>query len=504
MNEQQRVPWDAKPSRLAERSPQVLCKPAIWKLPVELLSCIIILLLIDVPPNGITKRNVDLMALLLTSKRLYDATLLTLYRHVTIPHSKIFKKFLFQIAQYPPLGLLVRRFDFSHFNPIISFDTASERFQARNLTPTTLLRALELTPCLHEFLAQEHIDDELDSQVLRKLFFGLDQMQALDFCGCSSSSFQQSFTSAVTTADWTKPHGLKRLSLHNCTTLPATIFETLLPGLTQLTHLDVAGTRITDAALASLANSAQITNLNLAKCNKLSAEAIISFIATHVAVKDSLVWLSLAADARTHETFNVDALARLIPRLPKTLKSLNLRGSNMDESHIALLCPLTKQLEELALGRGLNAGDMNGLFLPDEIRQTVAKNDQTRAELDDWVPQNLRSLDLSDMWRGDLVLHELYNTSGCALLTAQTAPLEVIELPEDAARQLSRGNKSLTRLGWRVSELGDRTWIVREGPKSEAGAQAGGAGWKVGPLMWGTRKVSVAKAEAGSMYGSYM
>lgn len=502
--------WEPRPAPVKRRPSKVTGESALESLPLELLSSIINLLLLDIPPNGITKRNMDLMSLLLTSKKLHGATLLTLYRQITIPHSRIFQKFLAHVTEHPPLGTLVRRFDFCHFNPTTLFMTASERSQARNLTSDTLLQALELTPHLHEFLAQEHIDDELDAKVLQKLFFNLDRVQALDFCGCSCASFRDAFTSTICSAEWTQPIGLKRLSLHKCTTLPVAVFEALLPNLPQLTHLDIAGTQVTDAALASLPSSARITHLNIAKCNKLSADAIISFISTHPAVTESLVWLSLATDARVHETFDADAITRLLPLLPATLKSLSLKGSSMNESHIPLLRPLTKHLEELALGRGLGVNDTNGLFVPDVDEQgdgeTDADGDSMMATIETWEPHTLRYLDLSDMWNGDFDLPTLYNTSGCALLTGQTGPLEVIEVPEDVARRLAKGHAPLTRLGWRVSELGSRTWVVRaSGPGAQAQPHDNGSrGWKMGAENWGMRKVPMARAEVGGMYGSYM
>ncbi|KAH8769961.1 hypothetical protein F5883DRAFT_603571 [Diaporthe sp. PMI_573] len=500
--------WEPRPAPVKRRPSKVTGESVLESLPLELLSSIVNLLLLDIPPNGITKRNMDLMSLLLTSKKLHGATLLTLYRQITIPHSRIFSKFLAHVTEHPSLGTLVRRFDFCHFNPTTLFMTASERSQARNLTSDTLFQALELTPHLHEFLAQEHIDDELDARVLQKLFFGLERIQALDFCGCSCASFRDAFTATICSAEWKAPTGLKRLSLHKCTTLPVAVFEKLLPNLPQLTHLDIAGTQVTDAALASLPSSARITHLNLAKCNKLSADAIIKFISTHPAVTQSLVWLSLATDARVHETFDADAVTRLLPLLPATLKSLSIKGSSMNQSHIPLLRPLTKHLDELALGRGLGVSDTNGLFVPDLDEQageeTDADGDRVMATIDEWEPHTLRYLDLSDMWSGDFDLQTLYNTSGCALLTGQTGPLEVIEVPEDVARRLVKGHAPLTRLGWRVSELGSRTWVVRAAQDQAQPHDNGSRGWKMGAENWGMRKIPVARAEVGGMYGSFM
>ena len=117
----------------------------------------------DIPPNGLQPRNVDLMSLLLTSRALHSTTLATLYKQVTIPHSSVFRKLLRHIREYPALGTIVRRLDFSHFNPTGSGITARQRAETQNLTPQTLLECLKLLPNLREFLAQEHIDGELSS-----------------------------------------------------------------------------------------------------------------------------------------------------------------------------------------------------------------------------------------------------------------------------------------------------------------------------------------------------
>ncbi|RYC63208.1 hypothetical protein CHU98_g3005 [Xylaria longipes] len=339
------APAPKKPKDLVEvqRAPG---DSPLERLPMEIKNQIIDHLVLDIPPDGLASRNADLMAMLMTSRTLHSATLNALYRQITIPHSRIFRKFLAHLAQNPELGTIVRRLDFSHFNPTSLFTTASERATTRNLTHETLLRCLELTPYLREFLAQEYVDEDIDVHVLRKLFFGMERMQGLDFCACSSAGFKAAFES-ILSDDWPQTLPITRLSLHRCINLPSAIFETLLPRLTYLTHLDVAGTRITDAALMSIPHTARITHLNLAKCKLLSSAVVIDFLANHPAVKN-IVYLSVAAD---YELLDEDDVTRLLPILPSTLRSLSLKGSKMNSSHINLLRPLTKHLEELSMGR---------------------------------------------------------------------------------------------------------------------------------------------------------
>lgn len=447
------------------------------RLPREVLGAIIDMLFIELPPNGLTTRNADLMALLTTSRSLHAATLDTLYRHVTIPHSRIFRKFLNTITKYPSLATIVRRLDFSHFNPSMFFSTASERAQARNLTSETLLQCLQLMPYLQEFLAQEYIDDDLSGDVLRQLFFNSPELRGLDFCGCSSASFKNSFIS-ILQDEWPQQLSITRLSFHKCLSLPSAVFEKILPRLPRLTHLDVMGTRITDEALLSIPHSARLTHLNLAKCKDLSATAVLEFLSTHPAAK-SLVFLSLATDASSHLLLGKYDVNQLLPKLPSTLRSLSLRGCRMEAAHLPDLIRLSQSLEELALGRGLSMTEVRSIFFEGQEAR----------------PHNLKFIDLSDI---DTIIG-----SASDLLAPASAPLTVIEIAERSFERAAKSNKSLERVGWTAKEFGSRYWLVRkneDGTTQDNGSRA----WKMGADSWGMRKVPVAVAEVGGMYGSYM
>ncbi|KAI0444461.1 hypothetical protein F4803DRAFT_511434 [Xylaria telfairii] len=484
-----RMVWTTGPTSKKQQEPvEVQRAPGdspFERLPTEIKNQIIDHLVLDIPPDGLASRNADLMAMLLTSRTLHSATLNALYRKITIPHSRIFRKFLSHLAQNPELGTIVRRLDFSHFNPTSLFTTASERATTRNLTHETLLQCLELTPYLREFLAQEYVDEDIDVHVLRKLFFGLERIQGLDFCACSSAGFKAAFES-ILSDDWPQTLPITRLSLHRCINLPSAVFETLLPRLTDLTHLDVAGTRITDAALMSIPQTARITHLNLAKCKLLSSKVVIDFLTNHPAVKN-LVYLSVAADFRSYELLDEDDVTRLLPILPSTLRSLSLKGSKMNSSHINLLRPLTKHLEELSMGRRLKTEDVNRLFLPDEEMEQL-----------DWVPHTLKYLDLSDYIAGSLNLSALFSNN--SLLSRHSAPLEVVELADDAYTRVSRSTAA-TRAGWTTTDFGSRAWLVR---RPEGARDLGFRDWKMGAAFWGMRKVPVAFSNVGGMYGSYM
>ncbi|KAK2683387.1 hypothetical protein RAB80_001333 [Fusarium oxysporum f. sp. vasinfectum] len=423
-------------------------------------SAIIDLLVIEIPPNGLTPRNADLMALLLTSRSIHAATLNTLYRHITIPHSRIFRKFLATITEYPALASIVRRLDFSHFNPSTIFSTASERAQTRNLTSETLYKCLELTPYLQEFLAQEYIDEDLGPDVIKKLFFEMPRLQAIDFCGCSSPSFKNSFTSLLQ-AQWPDSLTLTRISFHKCLNLPGSVFEAILPRLERATHLDLAGTRVTDKALQSLPETARLTHLNLAKCRELTSEVVVKFVTTHPAIIQTITVLSLATNASSHLLLG------------------KADGSRMDPSQIPLLTPLVQHLEELAIGRGLDLRDIHQLLY----------------QAQEWIPHSLRYLDISDL---DTIIG-----SASALLTPASAPLQVIELEERAYERAAKAKKNLERAGWTPKEFGSRYWLVRlntDGASLDSGARW----WKLGAESWGMRKIPVAEADVGGMYGTFM
>lgn len=440
-------------------------------------GAILDLLVVELPPNGLTTRNTDLMALLMTSRTIHAATLNTLYRHITIPHSRIFRKFLITITEHPSLASIVRRIDFSHFNSSI-FSTASERAQTRNLTSETLLRCLNITPYLQDFLAQEYIDSDLGPDVLRKLFFDLPHLRAVDFCGCSSTAFKNAFVQ-VLEDPWPETLPITKLSLHKCMSLPSSVFEVLLPRLKRLTHLDVAGTRVTDRALEAIPETARLTHLNLAKCKNLSSEVVVKFVTSHPAVTESLVFLSLATNASSHLLLGKGDVDAILPRLPSSLRSLSLKGSRLDPSHIPKLRPLVQQLEELAIGGGLELSDVHGLF----------------QHADEWLPHSLRYIDISDI--------NAVVGSASALLATASAPLHVIEIEERAFEHAAKSKKSLERVGWTAKEFGNRYWLVRLDTDPST-RDNGARWWKMGAESWGMRKVPVVNAEVGGMYGSFM
>ena len=423
------------------------------------------------------------------------ATINTLYNQITLPHSSIFAKFLKHISEYPGLGTIVRRLDLSHFTSVGLGRSRQNIAENQNLSSSTLLRILELTPAIQEVLLQENLDDDINRDVLQKLFFGLPKLRAVDFCASSSQSFVEAFVSAMTGFDACPLPmlGIRRLGLYDCLTLPRSAFEILLPQLPQLTHLDVHHTSITDEALQSIPVSARLSHLNLGRCTRITGEGLVEFIRNHPATKQ-LVYLNLACDLSTDPLlydFDVD---RLLPALPSTLRSLNLNGAQIRPRHITQLLPLIKHLEELGIAHAdLSLADVNNLFRPPQADEESKKQNQ-------WQPSALHYLDLTHV--SDITQSSLFNTPAPQniLLTPLTLPLEVIELGDKPISSLRECKNTNKRLGWVVKELGRRGWYVRE----SGGATNGRRSWKMGAMWWGMRKVPVAWGEVGGLYGHYM
>ncbi|CRG84806.1 F-box protein YLR352W [Talaromyces islandicus] len=498
--------WDTSDGRPALGEPlpeQKAPRPriSIEDLPVEVLIQIISYLEVELPPNGYTPRNIDLVSCLLTSRTFHSATLSVLYRNITIPHSVIFSKLLKHVVNYPALGTIVRRLDFSHFTSVGLGRTRQMNAEIQNLTSKTLLQCLDLFPDLMEILLQEHVETDINTTVIDKIFGGLPNLRAVDLCGCSSQAFSTSFLEAFKISADIPAYlpRLKRLSLHECSGLSPAVFETLLPRLVNLTHLDLGHTQITETALFSLSDTAQLTHLNLSKCSRLSGPQVIKFLTTHPAVTESLVYLNLMTDPSRYRLLEEEDVTALLPNLPSSLKSLNLNGARITSEHAPLLLPLTKHLEELGLsGADLSISDLNSFFVP------PAQQEDAGAEVDQtWQPPTLHYLDLSRV--PQISLPTLFNTNKCFLVSPRSMPLDVIELSEKLIAPLRDRTKSTRSIGWVVREIGRRGWYVREPVKTDGVATDDGSRWwKMGARWWGMRKIPVTVGEVGGIYGHYM
>ncbi|KAH7137552.1 hypothetical protein EDB81DRAFT_692839 [Dactylonectria macrodidyma] len=385
-------------------------------------------------PGSSPAPTTDLISLVLTCRAVYIKAIHVLFQRAVICHSRKFGKFLATIQRRPSLGSCVRSLDFRLFNPFLIFSTAAARTQAQNLTSKTLMKCLQLTPFLQEFIAQEHIDNHITRDVLAKLFFGMPSLRTIDFRGCSSTSFEQSFHRLVHDS-WPKSLLLTQVSFHECLSVPSSVFETILPRLHQVTQLDLAGTAVNDEALQNFPSSARLTHLNLSRCLKLSTKAIVIFLTEHPSIIFTLRSLCIGGNPLLSKR-DVDSI---LQHLPRTLQSLSLKSINMVPSQVYLLQYTAKKIEHLSIGRGLC--DIDNLLSPNQ----------------QWLFSSLQYLDISDL--GDF-------GNITSLLPPSSAPLDIIELDERVWKRAVQIRERLELMGWVAEEFSRRYWLIRRCPHS--------------------------------------
>jgi len=389
-----------------------------------------------------------------------------------------------------------------------------------DLTSKTLLQCLALTPNLQEFLICEHIEKDFSPEIIDKLFVELGYLEAVDFCAASSSEFANAMTSIIRPDNPRLPQKLpiRRLGFHDCTTLPASLFDTLLPRLPQLTHLDLSHTPVTDATLNLINPQARITHLSLSKCLKLTGDGVVDFLTNHPAVKSSLVQLNLFYDSTRFRLLSHKNVDDLLPHLPETLVSLNLSGARIDSQNLPMVLPLMAHLEELSIGGAeLTLHDINSLVAPS-------------------VHSKVQYLDLSSI--AALTPGTFMYTQDCALLLPTSQPLQVIELSEKMIETLTERPQNAAQLGWNIRTKGRRGWFVRMDAKkresdpdvfrirkasfgmrrmsnehdlpdgvngvcSDDINDSGYRSWKLGDRYWGARKISCSWGETGGIYAYY-
>ncbi|MCJ1474245.1 hypothetical protein MMC13_002903 [Lambiella insularis] len=377
--------------------------------------------------------------------------------------------------------------------------TQQSNHEIQNMTSKSLLRCLDLMPNVQEVLLQEHLGEDVDEVVLRKLLLGLPNLKAVDFCALFSQKFVNAFSAVLSGPESsTFTISLRRVSLHECSTLNSSAFERLLPILPRLTHLDLFHTRVNNSALMSIPKSAALTHLNLGRCYQITGTGVVQFLNSHPATTN-LVYLNLSCDTSRYRLLWESDVKAILGNIQPSLRSLNLSGAKIVESHIPLLLPLTKHIEELSLGfADLSMENINSLFVPQPLSDH--ENDILVAEAN-WKPSTLRYLDLSGIQA--VTRSSLFGNSSI-LLSSVTSPLEVIEMGEKDIMALKARGSTNKKLGWVVKDFGRRGWYVRNSTGDGLTGHRDRRGWKMGAMWWGMRKIPVAYAEVGGLYGHYM
>lgn len=461
-------------------------------LPDEVLDMIFDRVQIDTTLETYMRPQVDLFTLLFVSRKIHAAALRVMYRHVSVYKSKTFHKLTTAIEQDPELGKLIHCLDLSHYSKMGYKWSSSQISSTPYLTRTTLQRMLTRTPQLKAFLTHEHVDEELDAAVLETLF-SIQSLRAVDFSGCTSALFSAAWTHLVSTK--TSLKHVRRLCFHECTTLKASIFESILPQLEHVTHLDLAHTAVTDRAIFSIPASARLTHLNLERCTQISGANVVTFLTSHPAASN-LVWLNLNADASRYRLLDSQNLYDMLPYLPTTLKSLNLGGAKTDATHVPDLRRLATQLEEL----GLKGADLS---LSSDVTRILSLP-AGKCDHPTWR-HNLHYIDLTDI-PSVTQMSLLYNPID--ITAPSTSPLEVIELSSKVLNDITASQKRAAKhciFDWVVKENGRRGWYVRcptsvPGQKTDDGYRS----WKWGARWWGMRKIPVVRQEVSGMYGYFM
>lgn len=335
-------------------------------LPIEILYKIIEIVYYDDATNSISA-NLEkfLKTLPVLLKTFNQLAIRFLYKYAIFNRPHSFDKFLRNIVNQPDIGQYVEFMDFQTFTLIGLGRTGRMNQEIQMVTARTINMALKLCPNLIEFQASENIQDDMDVEVLNTLFNELHKIQALDFCGASLKLFALAFSElkfAEPEADKMemddeplKPSSLDHLfkvSFHDCSNLPISVFEKVLPHLTNLRRLDVTHTTMTSTALLTyLPLTCRLTHLSLARCSKLTTKDLIQFLTKHPSITNgTLQWLNLQIDSNVVSPLSDQYLLYTLNHLnAPDLRYLNLGGMPVNKQILEVIKTKFPKLESLAV-----------------------------------------------------------------------------------------------------------------------------------------------------------
>lgn len=319
-------------------------------------------------PGSAEKFNENLATFLKSNltvnKMFYHICRVLVYRYCNLTTAKRFHSLLTSLKENASLRNVVQVLDFQELTSIGLGRTGEMNKRIKNLTNETILEFLHLTrPTLREFLANENIQDDLDSNIIKYLFSNSKVLSVIDFCGCSGPIFTRNFIDAIQALQMSEGtsscyfnYQITCLGLNDCTDLPSSILKPTLQMLPELQKLDLAHTTIDDDALINgVPHLKNLTHLSLAMCVQLTPRAILEFFSHHPAVTDennsaTLEWLNLSVQSHSsswtevHTMFLLKKLCRYGHN--KTLQYLNIGGlplhlEDIDTSNSSLNLTLT-------------------------------------------------------------------------------------------------------------------------------------------------------------------
>lgn len=288
------------------------------------------------------------------NKTFYHVCRVLIYRYCKLTTAKRFHSLLETLRNNEKVCNIVQVADFQELTSIGLGRTGEMNKRIKNLTNETLSEFLELTQSnLREFLACEHIQDDLDENIVYNLLRPGTVLSVLDFCGCSGDKFTESCIKALDRLyrfDEEKQQYITKeenyqitcLGLNDCTDLPSPVLGRILLMLPELQKLDLGHTSIDDHTLMNeLPHLKSLTHLSLSMCLRLSPRGVLEFFSHHPAVTDSnnsktLEWLNLYSMPHSSSWTAVHAMF-LLRKLcqfghNKTLQYLNLGGMPFHES----------------------------------------------------------------------------------------------------------------------------------------------------------------------------
>ncbi|EDO15974.1 hypothetical protein Kpol_499p2 [Vanderwaltozyma polyspora DSM 70294] len=315
-------------------------------------------------PNSPEKYNENLKTFLRSNltvnKWFYHICKILVYRYCNFTTAKRFNSLLNTLKEHTEIRHVVEVADFQELTSIGLGRTGEMNKMIKNLTNETLLEFLELTQTkLREFLACEHIQDDLDENVIYFLLKPGTPLSVLDFCGCSGSKFTESFIIALdklyhsdVNLQIDEPikenYQITCLGLNDCTDLPPYVVTRTLKMLPELQKLDLTHTSIDDETLSAIPHLKNLTHISFAMCLQLTPRAILEFFAHHPAISDvdnttTLEWLNLRVSPHTsswtevHTMFLLKKLCRYGHN--KTLQYLNIGGMPLHEDEDLSVIP---------------------------------------------------------------------------------------------------------------------------------------------------------------------
>lgn len=396
----------------------------------------------------------------LASKMFYIHITPQLYEFVAINDPHNFQLCFATIQTRPELARCIKVLDMSSFSLVgfRKFDPDVEAF-----TPESLLGFITLLPSLSEVLLNEHVQKSVDSNILSYILsFGL---KCLDFAGMNLEE-------AIDNIEIRQPmlSSVKRLSFHECNRIQAQLFSNIFSYCVNLTHLDLARTKIKGFQLSLLPESIRLHSLSVSNCPNLGADFFISFLSSHSSVR-SLKVLNISYHDESGIPFRMmEIMDSLVPILPSTIEIFYAANSGLNGNHLKIL---PKEITELS----------------------VAGTDVRVEELIEFLPSSkIVHLDVA----------KVHNLTGNKLieLIAPNMNLEVIEVFESLIPNfqllLNIEQSPLHGKYFIYNGRGQRHWIVRKDifekaqGKDESGSLSG----------WFPKKINCSTY--GSVRGMYI